>query len=536
MLVLPTKVDPQSKRFVERAAEMRELVAEYHERLDNARRRRSEGALAHLSRLGKMTARQRIEKLLDPGTRFLELSPLAATDMYDGAAPQAGVITGVGTVAGRRVAVSANDPSVKAGTLYPMGVKKSLRLQEIILENRLPAVALVDSGGAFLPLQSEIFADKDMGGRVFYNQCRMAREGIPQLSVVLGHCTAGGAYMPALTDHVIMVRGTGAIFLGGPPLVKAATGQDVGVEELGGADLHTSVSGVADHLAETEDEALDLARRVVATWPPPRPAWEVDRVQPQPPKYDPEELYGIVPVDLRRRYDVKEVIARIVDGSRFHEWKPRYGTTLVTGWARIWGYKVGILANHGVLLSESALKGTQFIQLCDSREVPLLFLHNISGFMVGPEVERGGITKDGAKMVNAVANARVPKFTVITGGSFGAGNYAMCGRAYGPRFLFSWPHSRISVMGGESAAAVLTQVFEEKAKRMGQTMDDRAKEAVREQILDTYDRESSAMFSTARVWDDGIIDPVDTRDALGVAIEVSTTAPLAPQGYGWMRM
>ena len=536
MPVIESKLRTESKAFAERSAEMQAAVAQLNERLDAARYARPKKSLDRLTKQGKLTIRQRLDLLLDPGAPYMELSALAADGLYDGDAPQAGMVTGIGTIAGRRVLVSGNDPAVKGGTLFPVGVKKALRAQQIAMENRLPVVHLVDSGGAFLPLQSELFADQHHGGRVFYNQARMSRMGIPQIAVVMGHCTAGGAYMPALSDQVIMVKGTGAIFLGGPPLVKAATGQDVSVEELGGAEMHCRVSGVADYLVENEADALAKARELVGLLPRDEPAWGVDREQPEAPAYDSKELYGLVPVDLRKPYDTHELIARVVDGSRFSEFKPLYGPTLVTGFARIWGYKVGVLANNGVLFGEAALKATQFIQICDSREIPLVFLHNINGFMVGAEVEQGGITKNGAKMINAVANTRVPKFTVVTGGSFGAGNYAMCGRAYGGRFLWMWPHARVSVMGGEQAASVMVTVMEDKARRVGSELDESAKTMIRQQILENYEKDSDAYYSTARIWDDGVIDPADTRDVLGFAIASTTGAPLEEQRFGWMRM
>jgi len=431
------------------------------------------------------------------------------------------------------VMINANDSTIKGGTIFPMGVKKAVRAQTIAMENRIPCITLVDSGGAFLPLQSEIFPDQLHGGRIFRNQAVMSRMGIPQIAVVLGLCTAGGAYIPAMSDEVVIVKGTGSIFLGGPPLVKAATGEDVTADELGGADVHCSVSGVADHYAENEDEALAIARKLVETIPMnPEP----ERAPVEEPLYDPEELYGIVPTDLTEPYDVREVIARIVDGSRFNEFKERYGPTLVTGFARIYGQLVGILGNNGVLFSESALKGTQFIQLCDKRNIPLLFLQNIPGFIIGKEYERKGITKDGHKMVAAVSNARVPKLTVIIGGSFGAGNYAMCGRAYDPRFLWMWPHARISVMGGEQAASVLRQVQTAKMKRMGIEPNEEAMAMVEQQVLGVYDKESSAYFSTARLWDDGILDPAKTREVLGLALGVAFEPEDRPINYGIFRM
>jgi acetyl-CoA carboxylase carboxyltransferase component len=454
--------------------------------------------------------------------------------MYHGAAPGAGIVTGVGRVSGREVMVVANDPSVKGGTYFPVTVKKHLRAQEIALENRLPCLYLVDSGGAYLPLQAEVFPDRDHFGRIFYNQARMSAAGLPQVSVVLGSCTAGGAYVPAMSDETVIVKGRGTIFLGGPPLVKAATGEEVTAEELGGADVHARLSGVADHYATSEEEALARAREIVATFTSQKQTpWEVE--DPEDPLYPPHELGGVVPVSPRRAYDVREVIARLVDGSRFSEWKALYGTTLVTGFARIMGYPVGILANNGVLFSESALKATHFIAMCCQRKVPLVFLQNITGFIVGKEYEQKGIAKDGAKMVHAVANAEVPKFTVVIGGSFGAGNYGMCGRAYGPRQLWMWPNARISVMGGEQAASVLSQVKQEQRARQGQPMSAEEVEALRAPILQKYEEEGSPYYSTARLWDDGIIPPADTRTVLGLGISAALNAPIPETRFGVFR-
>jgi 3-methylcrotonyl-CoA carboxylase beta subunit len=473
--------------------------------------------------------------LLDPGTPFLELSPLAAWDVYDGDAPGAGLVTGVGRVSGREVLIVANDATVKGGTYFPLTVKKHLRAQQVALDNRLPCLYLVDSGGAFLPMQAEVFPDREHFGRIFHNQARMSAAGIAQIAVVLGSCTAGGAYVPAMSDETVIVNGTGTIFLGGPPLVKAATGEDVTAEALGGADVHTRISGVADYFAEDDAEALHLARTIVSTVPvAPRDA--VDRIAPEPPAYDPQELYGIVPDDLRKAYDVREVIARVVDGSRFDEFKARYATTIVTGFARIHGYLVGIIANNGVLFSESALKATHFIELCDQRGVPLLFLQNITGFIVGQQYERAGIAKDGAKLVHAVATTRVPKFTVVIGGSFGAGNYGMCGRAFDPRLLWTWPNARISVMGGEQAAGVLVTVKRDQLGRQGKTLGAEEEAAIRDPLLAKYEHEGSPYYSTARLWDDGILDPVDTRDALGLGVAMSHNAPLATPRTGVFRM
>jgi acetyl-CoA carboxylase carboxyltransferase component len=476
-----------------------------------------------------------VERLLDPGTAFLELSPLAAHGCYDGDAPGASIVTGIGRIAGRECVVVANDATVKGGTYFPLTVKKHLRAQEIALENRLPCVYLVDSGGAFLPLQAEVFPDREHFGRIFYNQARMSAAGIAQVAVVMGSCTAGGAYVPAMSDETIIVKGTGTIFLGGPPLVKAATGEEVTAEELGGADVHTAHSGVADYYAENDDHALHLARTIVGTLHTSK-SLPADMTAPEPPRYDSAELYGLVGADNRRAYEVREVIARIVDGSRFDEFKARYGTTLVTGFARLHGFLVGLIANNGVLFSESALKATHFIELCCQRGVPLIFLQNITGFMVGRQYERAGIAKDGAKMVHAVANALVPKFTVVIGGSFGAGNYGMCGRAYDPRFLWMWPNARISVMGGEQAASVLTTVKRDQLGRDGRTLSAGEEAAIRDPILDKYELEGSPYYSTARLWDDGVIDPAETRTYLGLGLSAAFNAPVPPPRFGIFRM
>jgi acetyl-CoA carboxylase carboxyltransferase component len=484
---------------------------------------------------GKMPARERVAQLIDPGTPFLELSALAAWDLYDNDAPSAGVVAGIARVSGREVLIVANDATVKGGTYYPITVKKHVRAQEIALQNRLPCVYLVDSGGAFLPLQAEVFPDREHFGRIFFNQARMSAERIPQIAVVMGSCTAGGAYVPAMSDQTVIVKGTGTIFLGGPPLVKAATGEDVTAEELGGADVHTRLSGVADYFAEDDEHALQIARSIVATLHSVKHL-PGDMTSPEPPKYDPEELYGIVNVDPRHPYDVREVIARVVDGSRFDEFKQRYATTLVTGFARLHGFLVGIVANNGVLFSESALKAAHFIELCNLRGVPLIFLQNITGFMVGRQYERGGIAKDGAKMVHAVANSVVPKFTVIIGGSFGAGNYGMCGRAYEPRLLWMWPNARISVMGGEQAASVLSTVKRDQLARDGKTLSKEEESAIRQPILDKYDAEGSPYYSTARLWDDGVLDPARTREALALGLSAAYNAPIPDAKFGIFRM
>jgi 3-methylcrotonyl-CoA carboxylase beta subunit len=479
--------------------------------------------------------RERIERLLDPGSPFLEVAPLAAHGMYDDEAPSAGLVTGIGRVSGREVMVVANDATVKGGTYYPLTVKKHLRAQEIALQNRLPSVYLVDSGGAFLPLQAEVFPDRDHFGRIFFNQARMSAEGLPQIAVVMGSCTAGGAYVPAMSDETIIVKGTGTIFLGGPPLVKAATGEEVTAEELGGGDVHTRLSGVADYLAEDDAHALHQARTIISTLNRVK-TLPADRTAPEDPRYDLKELYGIINSDLRKSYDVREVIARLVDGSRFDEFKERYATTVVTGFARVHGFLIGIVANNGVLFSESALKVTHFIELCNLRGIPLLFLQNITGFMVGKQYERAGIAKDGAKMVHAVANSVVPKFTVVIGGSFGAGNYGMCGRAYEPRFLWMWPNSRISVMGAEQAANVLVTVKRDQLARGGQALSAEEEAGIRQPILDKYETEGSPYYSTARLWDDGILDPIETRDALGLALSAAFNAPIPPAKFGVFRM
>ncbi len=535
MDLLDSHVLTDSPEFEANRAHMRQLVSELRERLAAAQAGGGRKAAERQRLQGKLPVRERIDKLLDPGSPFLELSALAAHGMYGGDAPGAGLVTGIGRVSDREVMIVANDSTVKGGTYFPMTVKKHVRAQEIALENRLPCVYLVDSGGAFLPLQAEVFPDRDHFGRIFYNQARMSAERIPQVAVVMGSCTAGGAYVPAMSDETVIVRGTGTIFLGGPPLVKAATGEEVSAEELGGADVHTRVSGVADYYADDDEDALRVARTIVST---------LNRVKhvpgdvsaPEPPRYDPEEIYGIIPVGTRTPYDVREVIARLVDGSRFDEFKQRYATTLVTGFARLHGYLVGILANNGVLFSESALKATHFIELCNLRGIPLIFLQNITGFIVGREYERAGIAKDGAKMVHAVANSVVPKYTVIIGGSFGAGNYGMCGRAYAPRLLWMWPNARISVMGGEQAAGVLVTVKRDQVAREGRELTGAEEEAIRGPILEKYEREGSPYYSTARLWDDGILDPAQTRDALGLALSAAFNAPIPDARFGVFRM
>jgi acetyl-CoA carboxylase carboxyltransferase component len=523
MDVLPTRIR-RDAAFNENREAMLRLVGELRERLQAARRGGGEAAREKHRARGKLFVRDRIERLLDPETPFLELSPLAAWGMYGGEVHAAGLVTGVGVVHGREVMVVANDATVKAGTYYPLTVKKHLRAQEIALENGLPCIYLVDSGGAFLPLQAEVFPDREHFGRIFYNQARMSARNIPQIAVVMGSCTAGGAYVPAMSDEAVIVKGQGTIFLGGPPLVKAATGEEVTAEELGGADVHARTSGVVDHYALDDEHALRLARGIVQSLN--RPArGPLDVAPAEDPLYDPEELYGVVPADARVPYPVREVVARIVDGSRFQEFKPLYGATLVCGFARIWGHLTGILANEGVLFSESALKGTHFIELCDQRRIPLVFLQNITGFMVGRAYEAGGIAKHGAKLVQAVSNAAVPKFTVVIGGSFGAGNYGMCGRAFAPRQLWMWPNARISVMGGEQAARVLLTVKQEQLRAQDlPPMSPEEEAAFMEPILSKYEEEGSPYYSTARLWDDGIIDPADTRMVLALGIAASLNA------------
>ncbi|MEH6378187.1 carboxyl transferase domain-containing protein [Streptomyces sp. KLMMK] len=537
---LGSAADPASDAWRANEAAHRELSAELRERLAAARLGGGERARARHTARGKLLPRDRVDALLDPGSPFLELAPLAAEGMYGGAAPAAGVISGIGRVSGREVVIVANDATVKGGTYYPMTVKKHLRAQEIALENRLPCLYLVDSGGAFLPMQDEVFPDRDHFGRIFYNQARMSGAGIPQIAAVLGSCTAGGAYVPAMSDEAVIVRGQGTIFLGGPPLVKAATGEVVTAEELGGGEVHSKVSGVTDHLAESDEHALRIVRTIVSTLPE-RGAlpWPVEPAEA--PAVDPAGLYGAVPADSRTPYDVREVIARVVDGSRFAEFKAEFGQTLVTGFARIHGHPVGIVANNGILFSESAQKGAHFIELCDQRGIPLVFLQNISGFMVGRQYEAGGIAKHGAKMVTAVACTRVPKLTVVIGGSYGAGNYSMCGRAYSPRFLWMWPNAKISVMGGEQAASVLATVKRDQLEARGESWSAEDEEAFRAPVREQYETQGSAYYATARLWDDGVIDPLETRQVLGLALTACANAPLPEKdttapGYGVFRM
>ncbi|UQI43581.1 methylcrotonoyl-CoA carboxylase [Streptomyces sp. HU2014] len=537
---LGSAADPASDAWRANEAAHRELSAGLRERLAAARLGGGERARAKHTARGKLLPRERVDALLDPGSPFLELAPLAAEGMYGGAAPAAGVIAGIGRVSGRETVIVANDATVKGGTYYPMTVKKHLRAQEVALENRLPCLYLVDSGGAFLPMQDEVFPDREHFGRIFYNQARMSGAGIPQIAAVLGSCTAGGAYVPAMSDEAVIVRNQGTIFLGGPPLVKAATGEVVTAEELGGGEVHSRVSGVTDHLAEDDAHALRIVRTIVSTLPGrAAPPWPVEPVEE--PAVDPAGLYGAVPVDPRTPYDAREIIARLVDGSRFAEFKSEFGQTLVTGFARIHGHPVGIVANNGILFAESAQKGAHFIELCDQRGIPLLFLQNISGFMVGRQYEAGGIAKHGAKMVTAVACTRVPKLTVVVGGSYGAGNYSMCGRAYSPRFLWMWPNAKISVMGGEQAASVLATVKRDQMEARGEKWATEEEDAFRAPIREQYETQGSAYYATARLWDDGVIDPLETRTVLGLALTACANAPLPAKdpmapGYGVFRM
>ncbi len=535
METLATGARPHSDDFVANDASQRALVSELRERLERVGRGGSQASRNRHSARGKLLPRDRIDYLLDRGSPFLEVGALAAYGMYDDESPGAGIVTGIGRVSGRLCMIVCNDATVKGGSYYPMTVKKHLRAQEIASENLLPCIYLVDSGGAYLPLQDDVFPDREHFGRIFYNQSRMSARGVAQISAVLGSSTAGGAYMPAMSDETVIVRNQGTIFLGGPPLVKAATGEVVSAEDLGGGVTHSRLSGVTDHLAENDEHALDIVRDIIAQLPPPesRP-YELSPVTE--PTVNPAELYGVVPPELHVAYDVREVIARIVDGSQFHEFKAEYGQTLVTGFARIHGHPVGIIANNGVLFSESALKGAHFIELCDQRRIPLVFLQNITGFMVGREYEAGGIAKHGAKMVNAVASARVPKLTVVIGGSFGAGNYSMSGRSYSPRFLWMWPASRISVMGGPQAAAVLSTIRRDQLDAKGDTWSAEDEAAFTQTLRDQYERQGNPYYSTARLWDDGIIDPADTRTVLGLSLEVCSRAPLADISYGVFRM
>ena len=532
--VLHSQLSPSAPEFAQNRAHHLKAIDEIAAHVAAAKLGGGTDAVARHHKRGKLLPRERITAILDPGSPFLELSPLAAHGLYGGDAPSAGIVTGIGMVQGREVLVVANDATVKGGTYFPMTVKKHLRAQEIARENALPCIYLVDSGGANLPSQDEVFPDRDHFGRIFYNQATMSAAGIPQIAVVMGSCTAGGAYVPAMSDEAIIVKGQGTIFLGGPPLVKAATGEVVSAEELGGAEVHARVSGVADHMARDDAHALALARRCVANLN--RPARRAPAEAPREPLLDPAELHGVVPPDLRHPYDARELVARIVDGSELDEFKPLYGTTIVTGFARIWGHAVGIVANNGILFSESALKAAHFIELCAQRGIPLVFLQNISGFMVGRKYESGGIAKDGAKLVMAVSCARVPKFTVVVGGSFGAGNYGMCGRAFGPRFLWMWPNARISVMGGEQAASVLATIRRDAMAAQGKAWSAEAEDDFKRPIRAQYEEQGHPYYATARLWDDGIIDPAQTRMVLGLGLSAAANAPVEPTRFGVFRM
>jgi len=536
MDILPTQIRTSDPTFAENAAHLRSLVDELKSKLAAVKLGGGEAAVQKHRARGKLFVRDRIERLIDPDSPFLEFSALAASEMYDGEAPGAGMVSGIGRVSGRECVIVANDATVKGGTYYPITVKKHLRAQEIAQENHLPCIYLVDSGGAFLPLQADVFPDKEHFGRIFFNQAQMSARNIPQIAVVLGSCTAGGAYVPAMSDESVIVRNQGTIFLGGPPLVKAATGEEVTAEELGGADVHCRTSGVTDHYAQNDEDALAITRHIVEHLGAPRHT-ALKMMPPEDPAYDPAEIYGVIQKDIRKPYDVREIIARIVDGSRFHEFKALYGATVVCGFAHIWGYPVGIVGNNGVLFSESAQKAAHFIEMCSVRGVPLVFLQNITGFMVGKAYESGGIAKDGAKMVAAVSNAAVPKFTIIIGGSYGAGNYGMCGRAYSPRMLWMWPNARISVMGGEQAANVLLTVKKDQlAREKKKAMTAAEEEAFKRPTLEKYAHESSAYYSTARLWDDGVIDPIDTRRVLALGIAASLNAPFPRRRVGVFRM
>ena len=532
---IESSLNTASADFLANAEHNRRLSSEFKDKQHKVRHERPERDVERLRSQNKLLVRERLERLLDPGTPFLELSSLAANEAYGGEVPGAGCVTGIGIVSGREVVINAGDASVKGGAWYPLTVKRTVRALDIAVENRLPVVHLCDSAGGFLPLQAELFADKYYAGRIFRNQCMLSKMGVQQVSVVLGHCTAGGAYVPALSDYSVIVRGTGAIFLAGPPLVKAATGEENTVDELGGCDMHTSISGTSDYPAASEEEGIAIARDIVAQFRR-QPKFAVEWQTPEAPHYDPTELYGVLPRDIKQGFDMREVIARLVDGSRFHEYQPNYGKTLICGYAHLWGYKVGILANNGVLFNDSSLKGAHFIELCNQNKTPIVFLQNITGFMVGREYERRGITKDGAKMIMAVANSEVPKFTVMCHGSFGAGNYGMSGRAFDSRFLFSWPQSQISVMGAEQAANVLADVKIRQLAKSGKKLSQQDIDAIRDPVLGEFKRKQSAYWSTSEIWDDGILAPPDTRNALGMAISASLNAPIADPRYGVFRM
>jgi 3-methylcrotonyl-CoA carboxylase beta subunit len=532
---IDSQIDTKSETFRRNREHNLGLIAAFRERQRQARFDRPERDRQRLARQNKLFVRDRIELLLDPGTPFLELSTLAANQAYDGEVPSAGIVSGIGIVSGREVIIHADDGSVKGGAWYPLSVKKIVRTLDIAIENRLPVIHLCDSAGGFLPLQAHFFADRYYAGRIFRNQAILSKMGVQQVAVVLGHCTAGGAYIPALSDYGVIVKGTGAIFLGGPPLVKAATGEEVTADALGGADLHTRISGTADYPANSEQEAIAIARDIMAQLKRPEKT-KVEWQEPEPPLYDPAELYGIIPRDTKVQFDMREVIARLVDGSRFHEYQPVYGTTLVCGFAHLWGYRIGMLANNGVLFNDSSLKAAHFIQLCNQNRTPLVFLQNITGYMVGSEYEKRGITKDGAKMIMAQAGSEVPKFTVIVNGSFGAGNYGMAGRAYDPRFLFIWPQGQISVMGAEQAANVLTDIKVAQLAREGRKLSAADIAEIRDPVIEDYRRQSSAYYATSELWDDGILDPVDTRNALGIAISGALNAPFDDPRYGIFRL
>lgn len=535
MYRIESKIDTKAPEYRQNYEDNKRLLEELRGRLEKVRQGGPPQAVERHKARGKMTVRERLAKLFDDNTPFVELSPLAAYDMYDNEAPAAGMVTGIGVVHGREVVVVANDATVKGGTYFPITIKKHVRAQEVARKHHLPCIYLVDSGGIFLPEQSGTFPDRDHFGKIFYNQATLSALRIPQIACVLGSCTAGGAYVPAMSDEAIIVRKQGTIFIGGPPLVKAATGEEVSDEDLGGADVHCRISGVADHYAQNDEHAIQICRNIVETLDRPK-KFQLDRAETEEPQYDPEELYGIVPTDLKKPFDVKEVIARLVDGSRFQEFKALYGITLVCGFARIHGYPVGILANNGVLFSESSLKGAHFIELCALRKIPLVFLQNITGFIVGKKYEHGGIARDGAKLVHAVANAQVPKFTVIVGGSYGAGNYAMCGRGYDPNFLWMWPNGKICVMGGEQAADVLWTVKKAQLAKKGVAITPEMEAEFKKPTLEKYERESSAYYSTARIWDDGIVDPIKTRELLALAIAASLNVPIAEHNFGVFRM
>jgi acetyl-CoA carboxylase carboxyltransferase component len=532
---IESKIDVHSSGFKKNREEFLKILDEYRSNLEKVKFGAPQKAVERHKERGKLLARERIDLLLDPNTPFLELSPMAAFGEYGNQFPSAGIITGIGAIHGKEALIIANDATIKGGTYVKETIKKHIRAQQIAIENHLPCVYMVDSGGIFLPEQSKVFADRDNFGRFFYNQARLSAMGVPQIAIVMGSCTAGGAYVPAMSDETIIVKKQGTIFIGGPPLVKAATGEVVSPEDLGGADVHTAISGVADHMAENDQHAIQICRNIFQTMEA-KEKQKLDILPVEEPYYDPEEIYGLAPIDFRKPVDSKEIIARMVDGSRFHEFKARYAPTLITGFANIMGYPVGILANNGVLFSESSLKGAHFVELCQSRKIPILFMQNITGFIVGKQYEHGGIAKDGAKFVHAVANADVPKFTVVFGGSFGAGNYAMAGRAYDPRLLFMWPNSRISVMGGEQASGVLIQVKEEQLAASGKTMNPEEREKLRDEILKKYEEEGSPYFSTSRLWDDGIIDPVDTRKIIAMGIAMSLNQKFPEMKNGVFRM